>query len=466
LTFDAAIERLPDLVDLGITAIEVMPVAQFPGSRNWGYDGVFLFATQNSYGGPAAFQRFIDASHGHGIAVFLDVVFNHLGPEGNYLSQFAPYFTPRSPTPWGPGFRFDGKDSGPVREFFLDCVFHWIHDFRLDGLRLDAVHVIKDSSDPHVLTEIQDIANKAAEARNGTTTIIAESLQNDPRIVTSVGAGGLGLDAEWNEDFHHALSAKLTGERQGKYIDYDEPSAIARVFRENTHLSGQDSRYYERPWGVPSHHIDPSRYVISLQNHDHIGNRARGERLASLVDERHLSLGACLTILSPFLPMVFMGEEYGETNPFLFFCSFDDPRVIKGVREGRKRDYELEGEIPDPQNPASFQASRLSRDWSSPSQTRLRTLYRELICLRKEIPEIATFRRRSVSFNSEDPSPILTLQRDKLITLFHFGKDKVPLGEQNVTWRSSGLDEDKKEILLQPLETLLYYEGSQSGNRT
>jgi len=450
-TFDAALERIPDLVDLGINAVEILPVAQFPGERNWGYDGVHPMATQHSYGGPAAFQRFIDAAHELGLSVFLDVVFNHLGPEGNYLSEFAPYFTERHPTPWGPGFNFDGDDAQPVRDWILECVWQWIHDFRLDGLRLDAVHVMVDSSPVHILTDIKKTANTAAESRGGKAIIIAESLLNDPKMITPTEAGGLGLDAEWNEDFHHAVSAWMTGETHGKYVDYQGIETIRNVINNNLHLTGQHSEFYGQKWGKPSPEVESDRFVISLQNHDHVGNRACGERFASLVSPGQMRLGACLTILSPFLPMLFMGEEYGETNPFLFFCSFGDAGVVKGVRRGRKRDYGLQGEVPDPQAESSFATSRLSWDWEDQDRASLRQLYQDLIALRKAHLELRSGTNRgAVELNGESGRELLLLERGALRCYFNLSPEVAALPEGEVIWRS---EEEGNSI--EPFESLV-----------
>lgn len=428
-TFDAAIDRLDDLVDLGVNALEVMPVAQFPGERGWGYDGVHPFATQHSYGGPEAFQRFIDAAHARGLMVILDVVFNHLGPEGNYLNEFGPYFTKRYPTPWGPAFNFDGDDAQPVRDWVLDCVWQWIHDFRLDGLRLDAVHAIHDGGEKHLLAEINELAERAAEARGGEALMIAESLLNDVVMVTPMVEGGHGFDAEWNDDFHHAIAAWMTGERHAKYVDYGELQKIATVFEETFYLGGRESEYHGATWGKPVGDLPGDRFIIALQDHDHIGNRSRGERIAHQVDESRLRLGACLTLLSPFLPMLFMGEEYGETNPFLFFCEFGEEHLIEGVRKGRKRDYGLKGEIPDPQAASTFHDSRLSWDWENdPVRQRLRTLYRDLIALRKREPALREFERKTVSLIDHENSPVLKLERGEkaeLTILFHLGEQPV-----------------------------------------
>ncbi|MDF1824977.1 MAG: malto-oligosyltrehalose trehalohydrolase [Verrucomicrobiales bacterium] len=451
-TFDAARKRLPDLVELGINAIEILPVAQFPGERNWGYDGVHPMATQHSYGGPASFQRFIDEAHRLGIAVILDVVFNHLGPEGNYLSEFAPYFTERHPTPWGPGFNFDDDDSQPLRDWFLECTWQWIHDFRLDGLRLDAVHAMIDESETHILTDIKQVADKAAEAREGKAIIIAESLLNDPVMITPVSEGGLGLDLEWNEDFHHAVSAWMTGETHGKYTDFEGIQTILKVMQNNFHLTGQHSDYYGKPWGKPADHVPADRFVVSLQNHDHIGNRAHGDRIASLVSRQQLILGACLTILGPFVPMLFMGEEYGETNPFVFFCSFSDSNVIRGVRRGRKSDYGLTGTVPDPQAPETYTKSILSWNWMDDHRSTLRKHYQDLIALRKSLPGWVDGKHRGdTSLIGEKGKEMLQIQRGSTSCYFNLSSTTQDIADGEIIWRSG-----KEEGPLSPFETILF----------
>lgn len=450
-TFDAAMARLDDLSDLGINTIEILPVSQFPGERNWGYDGVHPYATQNTYGGPGSFQRFVDAAHVKGFQVILDVVFNHLGPEGNYLSEFAPYFTNRHTTPWGKAIRFDDPSATLVRDWVLDCVWMWIRDFRLDGLRLDAVHAIFDDSDAHLLSHIKAVADKAAEDRGGSAFIIAESLVNDPAMVTSTDDGGMGLDAEWNEDFHHAVCAWMTEEDHGKYVDYGNLDAIENVLRSNLYFTGQHSEFYGKEWGKPAHTIAPEHYIISLQNHDHIGNRARGERIASLVDHQRLRLGLCLQFLSPFLPMLFMGEEYGETNPFLFFCSFSDPDLIRNVRRGRKRDYGLSGEIPDPQSESSFEESKLSWNWSDPERLAIRELVRQLIELRKGEPELRKISSRSLTRVETDDALLLCLKTGHLTRWFNMTDQATQLPcTEKVVWRSG---EEREE--LSPFEAIV-----------
>jgi maltooligosyltrehalose trehalohydrolase len=411
-TFDAVIPRLEALRQLGVTAIELMPVAQFPGGRNWGYDGVHLFAAQNSYGGPHGLWRLVDACHAHGLAVFLDVVYNHFGPEGNYAQEFGPFYSDRYRTPWGPAFNYDGPGSDPVRAFVRDNVRHWIEDFHMDGLRLDAVHAMIDTRPRHILREIQEAAE--GTARHGWPVhVIAESLQNDVRMVLPPERGGYGLDAEWDEDFHHALLACLTGEQHGKYVDFGPTQHLPRVLERTFVLAGGYSRHRRRSWGGPAGDVPGDRFVIGVQNHDHVGNRARGERLAALLPPEGQRLAASLMLLAPYLPLLFMGEEYGETNPFVFFCSFGDGGLIENVRRGRRRDYALQGDIPDPQSPSSFEASRLS--WSWPEGTPragLRRLYRDLLAARRAWPALRDFRRRTAALLPDtNVGPVLELVR-------------------------------------------------------
>jgi maltooligosyltrehalose trehalohydrolase len=412
-TFDAVIPRLDQLRSLGITALEIMPVAQFPGTRNWGYDGVHLFAAQNSYGGPQGLQRLIDAAHAAGMGVLLDVVFNHFGPEGNYTHEFGPYGTDRYRTPWGPAFNFDGRDSDPVRDFVLDNVWHWIHDFHVDGLRLDAVHAMFDSSPGHILREIKETADAAAADQNRPAIVIAESLMNDVRMVLPPERGGHGLDAEWNEDFHHALVAYLTGEQHGKYIDFGPVEDLPIVLEQTFLLSGAHSRFRGRRWGASAGGLPGDRFVIGLQNHDHVGNRAAGERIATLVPVTVQRLAASLMLLAPHLPLLFMGEEYGETHPFLFFCAFEDPRLVEAVRVGRRRDYSLVGTVPDPFDPETFATSRITWSWPEGSAAAgLRRLYGDLIDARRQWPALRNWTERTARLvTNQAAGPILELIR-------------------------------------------------------
>lgn len=408
-TFEAIIPRLPALRELGVTALELMPVAQFPGPRNWGYDGVHLYAAQNSYGGPYGLQKLVDACHAAGLAIFLDVVYNHLGPEGNYLGEFGPYFTDRYRTSWGPALNFDGPGSDAVRDFILDNVRMWIGEFHFDGLRLDAVHAIFDSRPRHILHEIKQAADEAAAGRR--VHIIAESLVNDVRMVRESERGGHGLDAEWNEDFHHALHSYLTGERHGKYSDFAEVRSLARMMRQTFHLDGSVySAYRGRHWGGPDEGLPGDRFVIGVQNHDHVGNRPRGDRLAALVDPAQQRLAASLMLLSPYLPLLFMGEEYGEDNPFPFFCSFHNRNLIENVRQGRRRDYGFAANavMLDPQAESTFAAAKLSWSWPEGSHhAGLRRLHADLLAARKHWPALRDFTYRTVRLVPDEQAPAL-----------------------------------------------------------
>lgn len=434
-TFDAVIPRLDTLRALGVTAIELLPIAQFPGARNWGYDGVHLYAAQNSYGGPHGLQRLVDACHARGLAIVLDVVYNHLGPEGNYAGEFGPYQSTRHHTSWGHAFNYDGPDSDVVRTFVLDNVRHWIGAFHIDGLRLDAVHAMFDTRPRHILAEIKQVAQESAARQNRSVVVIAESLLNDVRMVLPEERGGHGLDAEWNEDFHHTLHALLTGERHGKYVDFGLASDLPRVLESAFVLDGRYSRFRRRRWGAPAADLSGDHFVIGLQNHDHVGNRARGERLASLLTPAQLRLAASLFLLAPYVPMLFMGEEYGEENPFLFFCSFGDRQLIENVRRGRRRDYALEGEIPDPQAESTFAASRLSWSWPEGSERpALRQLYRDLLAARRHWPALHDHVHRTARLvPGFDAEPILELTRGtdevQLRALFNLGATPVHLPE-------------------------------------
>jgi maltooligosyltrehalose trehalohydrolase len=437
-TFDAIIPRLDSLVNLGVTAIEIMPVAQFPGDRNWGYDGVHLYAPQNTYGGPHALQRLVDACHARGLAVLLDVVYNHFGPEGNYAHEFGPYCSDRYRTSWGPAFNYDGPGSDPVRQFVLDNVRLWIEEYHIDGLRLDAVHAIYDRRPRHILQEIKEAADEAAARRAATAYVIAESLLNDVRMVLPPERGGYGLDAEWDDDFHQVLHAYVTGERQNKYVDFGPIELIPRVLEQTFVLNGGYSRYRGRRWGAPVGDLPGARFVVSVQDHDHIGNRARGERLAALLPPPAQRLCASLMLLAPYLPLLFMGEEYGEENPFLFFCSFFDPRLIDDVRRGRRRDYALEGDVPDPQAESTFAACRLSWSWpEGTARAGLRRLYQDLLGARRHWPTLQDFRHRRARLlpASGPPAVVELIRGDRgaggvLRAYFNLSGDVQPLGSR------------------------------------
>jgi maltooligosyltrehalose trehalohydrolase len=393
-TFDAIVDRLPTLRELGVTTLELMPVWQFPGERNWGYDGVLPYAVQHSYGGPAGLRRLVDAAHGQGIAVVLDVVYNHYGPEGNHLSDFGPYLTDRYDTPWGQAVNVDGPHSDEVRRYVVDNAVRWVREFHLDGLRLDAVHAIVDQSAVHLLEELATAVHAEAERLGRRVHLIAESDLADPRLVRSPEVGGYGLDAQWLDDVHHALHTAVTGERDGYYGDYDGFADLARALRDRFVYAGRYSPHRERRIGRPARDLPYDRFVACTQNHDQVGNRMLGERRSVLVPFETLKLAAGTLALLPFTPMLWMGQEYGEEAPFQYFVSHTDPDLIEAVRTGRRREFAYfakDGlEAPDPQAVETFERSKL--DWSQRDRGHhaiLRSLYTELFRLRRELPALA-----------------------------------------------------------------------------
>jgi maltooligosyltrehalose trehalohydrolase len=413
-TFEGLLERLSQLRDLGVTALEIMPVAEFPGSRNWGYDGVSLYAPQSTYGGPDSLRSLIDACHSDGLAVILDVVYNHLGPEGNYLPEFAPYFSDRHKTLWGEGWNLDGPESDEVRRYIVDNALYWVTEFHVDGLRLDAADKIIDLSALHILEELGSAVRKQAGTLGRQVTLIAESDANDPRFIREQELGGYGLDAQWTDDFHHAVHVALTGENQGYFADFGGVTPVAKALSDRFVNDGRYSPYRRRRYGRPAADLPSDRFVVCIQNHDQIGNRAGGERLSVLVAPPALRLGAAVLLLSPYVPLLFMGEEYGETNPFLYFVSHGDPDLVQAVREGRRREFAAfgwEGEVPDPQSEVTFERSRL--DWSratQPAHSKLRALYTDLLRLRREEPALhPTSARVEVAHNEAHQWLTLTL---------------------------------------------------------
>jgi maltooligosyltrehalose trehalohydrolase len=391
-TFEAIIPHLPALRELGVTAIELMPVAHFPGERNWGYDGVYLYAPHAAYGGVTGLKRLVDAAHRAGMGVLLDVVYNHFGPEGNYLWSVArPTFTGRYHTPWGDAINYDGPESDPVRHFVIANALHWLREYHLDGLRLDAVQTIYDLSAYHLLEELADAARAQADAIGRPALLIAESDLNDPRLIAPAELGGYGLDAHWADDLHHALHAALTGERGGYYEGFGELGPIATALQRAYVFAGDYAAHRRRRFGRHPAGRHPAQFVVCCQNHDQVGNRAVGDRLSALLSFEQLKLVAAAYILSPFTPMLFMGEEYGETAPFQYFTHHGDPELIKNVREGRKKEFaDMVGgaaEVPDPQDPATFQRSKLNHELRQGGRHRaLYQLYRELLRLRREQP--------------------------------------------------------------------------------
>jgi maltooligosyltrehalose trehalohydrolase len=393
-TFAAAVERFDDLVELGITAIELMPIAPFAGARGWGYDGVYPWAVHQPYGGLRGLQGMVDEAHRRGLAVFLDVVYNHLGPEGNYLAEFGPYFTDRYRTPWGPAINVDDAHSDEVRRLLIGSALHWVEAARIDGLRLDAVHAIRDSAPLGFVEELTDRVHQAGRRAGRHVHVVAESNSNDPRLVRERALGGWGLDGQWNDDFHHALVTLLSGERTGYFRSYGERSHLLRALRDGFVYTGQYSAFHGRRHGRSPSEVASDRLVVFTQNHDQVGNRMRGERLEARVGFEAAKLAAGLVLLSPFVPLLFMGEEYGETAPFLYFTSHTDPDLAAAVREGRRREFsELrwQGEPPDPQSEETFLASKLRWDLRlRPRHRELLAWYRELLALRRAHPSLGS----------------------------------------------------------------------------
>jgi maltooligosyltrehalose trehalohydrolase len=403
-TLDAAAERLDHLVDLGVTTVELMPVAAFDGQHGWGYDGVDLYAVHEAYGGPEAMQRFVDEAHGHGLAVCLDVVYNHLGPAGNYLDTFGPYFTEAHETPWGRAVNLDGPGSEGVRRWICDNALRWLRDFHIDSLRLDAVHALVDESPRHLLAQLADeVAALSAEVGRP-LTLVAESDLNDAVMVTPTTDGGLGMTAQWADDVHHAVHTFLTGERQGYYADFGSPEVLAKVLTRVFLHDGEYSAFRGEVWGAPvPAGIDARRFVVFDQNHDQVGNRALGDRPSARLDDGTLAVSAALILTSPFTPMLFMGQEWGATTPFQYFTDHQDPELAEAVRQGRRSEFSGHGwadmypdeavdgeiEVPDPQDPETVRRSRL--DWDEHTgggHLRLLRWYRRLIALRGEVPDL------------------------------------------------------------------------------
>ena len=451
-TFDGVIPYLDGLKDLGITAVELMPVAQFPGSRNWGYDGVYPFAAQSSYGGPEGLRRLVGACHRRGMAVALDVVYNHLGPEGNYLDEFAPYFTDRYQTPWGRAINFDGHESDHVVRYFVENALHWIRDFHIDMLRLDAVHAIFDASARPFLRELSEAVHREAERLGRRVYLFAESNQNDTRHVQPREHGGLGLDGLWNEDFHRSLQSLLTGERNGYYQDFGRIEQLGRAMRDGFAFTGQHSMYRGRRQGVSSAGVPATRFIVYAQNHDQVGNRLHSERLSRLVSFEKLKLAAGVVLLSPYIPLLFMGEEYGETAPFPYFVDHGDPALNEAVRRGRQAEFvrfQWQGQIQDPKEEATFRQALLNRQLAErPQHGELLEFYRRLIRLRKNVPALSLLSKDHQEVFWNEARRVLVCRRwcagSEVCAVFYFGEElatvavPAPKGRWRPILRSAG----------------------------
>jgi maltooligosyltrehalose trehalohydrolase len=431
-TLDAAIQRLDHLVSLGVDVVELMPLAAFPGRWGWGYDGAHLGAVHHPYGGPEALQRFVDAAHGAGLGVCLDVVENHLGPTGNYLSRFGPYFTDRTETPWGSAVNLDGRGSQEVRRWVIDRALGWFADFHVDCLRLDAVHELHDESRRPMLAELSDETAALAGRLGRPLGLVAESDLNDPRMVEPTSEGGLGMTAQWDDDVHHALHAVLSGEQQGYYVDFGSLATLAQAMTRVFVHDGRWSTFREKDWGRP---VDPRRhtghqFLAYLQNHDQVGNRATGDRLSAKVPVGLLAAGAALVLGSAYTPMIFMGEEWAASTPWQFFTDFDEPELAEAVRNGRREEFATHDwdadEVPDPQDAATRAASVL--DWSELSagdHARLLAWYRALIDLRRRTPDLQADDLTQVHAAYDEERRWFRLTRGQHVVAVNFGAEPV-----------------------------------------
>jgi maltooligosyltrehalose trehalohydrolase len=442
-TFGGVTPQLSRLRDLGVTAVELMPVAEFPGSRNWGYDGVFPYAPESAYGGPTAFQRLVAACHETGLAVILDVVYNHLGPEGNYLGRFGPYFTDAYQTPWGQAMNFSGPGSDEVRRFFIENALYWTDECRVDALRLDAIHAIVDPTADPFLAQLSDRVHERAASQARDVYLIAESASNDPRVCWSTAEGGLGMDAHWNDDFHHALRVALTREGTDYYQDFNGTSDLQTVLAEGYVYQGQYSRFRQRSHGRPPDRLNAEQLVIYSANHDQVGNRARGDRPSSNLDLESLKLAAGLTLLSPFVPLIFMGQEYSETAPFPYFVSHGDAKLVQAVRKGRANEFQdalgSATSIPDPQAAATFESAKLDHTLvESGSHRVMWDFYRELLKLRRHEPLLLEWPFESVAMSAEGAG-------DEVLAFCHQSSERIITCVFNFSWEEEDAELAKRK---------------------
>jgi maltooligosyltrehalose trehalohydrolase len=426
-TFDAAIQKLGYLSHLGVTHIELMPVNEFSGDRGWGYDGVYLYAPHAAYGGPEGLKRFVNAAHAYGLAVLLDVVYNHLGPAGNYLPRFGPYFTRRHATPWGDAVNLDGPFCHEVRRFLCDNALMWLRDYHFDGLRIDAVHSLIDNSATHLLEQLVIEVEKLSVALGRHLVLIAESDLNDPRLVWSRETGGYGLDAQWSDDFHHALHTVITGERPGYYSDFGTIDQLAKALKQVFVYDGCFSPFRNRPHGRRVERLAGYRFLGYIQNHDQVGNRATGDRISHLVNLRRAKLAAGLVLTSPFVPMLFQGEEWAASTPFQYFTSHEDPELGDAVSRGRRSEFVEFGwdpaNVPDPQSEDTFLASKLRWDeLEQEPHAEMLAWYRDLIHLRKLRPELSDGNLERVSVDFSEESRWLTVCRGPVIIACNFAE--------------------------------------------
>jgi maltooligosyltrehalose trehalohydrolase len=415
-TFEAAIARLPELVELGVTHVEIMPVAEFPGRRGWGYDGVNLYAPHSGYGGPVGLKRLVNALHAHGLGAILDVVYNHFGPDGNYTSSYAPYHTSRYKTPWGDAINLDGPHSDEVRRYFSDNARMWLRDYHFDGLRLDAVQALIDHSATHFLEELAEAVHDLEAQLGRHLFLIAETNQNDPRLVRRPEVGGYGLEAQWSDDFHHAIHSLLTGEQDSYYADFGSFDQVQRALKSPYVYAGDYSPFHQRMQGRDPGLLPGYHFVTFIQNHDQIGNRACGERLGHLVSAGQQKIAAALLLTSPYVPMLFQGEEWAATTPFQYFTAHTDPALAITVSEGRRRDYAFREDpdfyVPDPEDEATFTRSQLNwEERARDEHAEMLAWYRALIRFRRSSPELQSGDRRDVHLDGDAAAGWLTVRR-------------------------------------------------------
>ncbi|GAB3527284.1 malto-oligosyltrehalose trehalohydrolase [Pontibacter brevis] len=464
-TFEAIIPRLDALKETGINALELMPVAAFPGNRNWGYDGVYPYAVQHSYGGPLGLKKLVDACHAKGIAVYLDVVYNHLGPEGNYFEKFGPYFSEKYNTPWGKAINYDGAYSDAVREYFANNTVYWLEYFHIDGLRLDAIHTIFDQSAVSFWELLQKKLQPLTEQMGKSFYLIAESDLNNPRVVARTEVGGFGFNAQWLDDFHHALYVLLDKEGLRFYEDFGKMEQLSKAFTDGFVHSGDYVKFRKKTFGASSASVPGNHFVAFNQNHDQVGNRPEGERLSVLVDFERLKIAAAATLLSPYIPMLFMGEEYGEDNPFLYFVSHSDKELIKAVQEGRKKefaDYKFKGDLPDPQHEETFERSKLSWDKREQGQHRqLLKWHQALIQLRRKHSVLQNFNKADVKAQTLEQDGLVLMRQnhdesEQLISLFNFSEKEISYALPDTRTHWSKLLNSKEKQWLQEKEKKEY----------
>ncbi len=465
-TFDSAIERLEYLCDLGVTHIELLPISAFEGRWSWGYDGVAPYAPDETYGGPDAVKRFVDACHAKGLGVILDVVYNHFGPTGNYTGNFGPYYTERHKTPWGAAINLEEGGSDQVRRFFIDNALMWLRDYHFDGLRLDAVHELIDRSAMHFLEQLSREVEDLSASVGRCLFLIGESDLNDPKFVTPREANGYGLDAQWSDDFHHSLFTLLFHEQSGYYEDFGTIEQLATTLRQVFLYDGRYSKFRQHRHGRQAHKISYHKFLGYIQNHDQIGNRAKGERLQQLVGTQKARVAAAVVFTAPFLPMIFMGEEWAASTPWQYFADFEDEQLKKSVSEGRKRDFQHFGwkpdEVPDPEDPETFRRSKL--DWSELEQPEHHAMfqwYRDLMHLRRKTLSLnlGDFLRMEV-FCSEQGRWIYH-DRGNIRTMINLGEHATPfpmeMGGELLLSSDAAPDREGEHVLVPPMSVAIYH---------